>query len=97
MAAKSEPRKLTKADLPDVGDRRFWVIEHNPKSNTRPVKVTLMEDHAATARTGRNGRAQWARAVGFEFAKTAEIADVVATAGVVVLRVGNVDNVVGEF
>ena len=29
--------------LPDVGERRFWRVEHQPKSRATPVKVTLLQ------------------------------------------------------
>lgn len=30
-------------DLPDAGARRWWNIEHNPKSATKPLKIELRE------------------------------------------------------
>lgn len=28
-------------DLPEPGERRFWLIEHNPKSTTKPLRISL--------------------------------------------------------
>lgn len=48
MTDTENKTKLTKTSLPDVGKKRFWRVEHNPKSVKTPVKVTLMERFAGT-------------------------------------------------
>ena len=90
-------RKLTKADLPDVGDRRFWVVEHNPKSKTRPVTVSLREDTTTRSPARTTGRVGFSRLIGTDDAKAATIDEIAATAKALLERVGQIDDMVGEF
>lgn len=32
-------------DLPDPGERRVWVVTHNPKSSTKPLHIELKQLH----------------------------------------------------
>lgn len=38
-----EAKPLILTDLPDIPKNQWWKIEHNPKSQTKPIKITLME------------------------------------------------------
>lgn len=82
---------LTRADFPDVGDKRFWQVTHNPKSRQKPITVTLRESAAA----GRQ-LISMSRILGFDYT-IADRDQIIETAKTIEARIGNVDAVVGIF
>lgn len=82
--------KLTKQNLPDVGSKRFWRVEHNPKSVKTPVKVSLMERYPGT-----KGNSM-AHLVAFD--NTIATPEAVAIcAELINTRAGRVDEVTGDY
>lgn len=84
-------QKLTRADFPDVGERRFFEVTHNPKSRLNPITVTLRE-----AVVSGHHRVGMSRILGFDYT-VADKEQIIETAKLINARVSNVDAVVGIF
>lgn len=85
------PTTLSRDTLPDVGERRFWEVTHNPKSISKPVTVTLRESIVGGKRvTGMS------RILGHD-TTVADPEQIIATAKLIDARVGRIDEVVGIY
>ena len=84
-------QKLTRSDFPDVGDKRFWEVTHNPKSRQKPITITLRESVSAGRRL-----VGMSRILGFDHA-IADRDQIIETAKLIDARISNVDSVVGVF
>lgn len=82
---------MERADFPDVGKRRFFVVEHNPKSSKTPVRVELREALVE----GRNLKSM-SKLLGFENT-VADHERIIETAKTIEARVGKIDQVVGIY
>lgn len=82
---------LTRADFPDVGENRFFVVEHNPKSVSQPVRVELREAIA----DGRRIKTL-SRLLGIEYAIAAK-ESILEAAARLEARVGRIDDCVGTY
>ena len=82
---------LTRSDFPDVGDKRFWTVDHHPKSRLKPITVTLRESVAAGRQI-----VGMSRILGFDHT-IADRDQIIETAALIDARISNVDNVVGVF
>lgn len=50
-------------DLPNVGARRFWKIDHQPQKKNTPLRIELREHNKPD---GEQYIASWTRLIGFE-------------------------------
>lgn len=83
--AKWEPSKL-----PDAGAGRFWRIERNPKNQTKPVRISLMQQMSGT------NHPRFATLVGY--GQSAGIPELVYVEAQLVLDIhGRVEELVGEY
>lgn len=81
---------LVKADLPEVGDRRFWVVKHRAH-RTEPVVVELRQSFVESRSV-----VSLSTLLGFEYT-VADAEAIKEAAKLVEARVGNIDNVVGVY
>ena len=84
-------QSLTRADFPEVGEKRFFTVEHNPKSRQKPITITLRESISAGRRV-----VGMSRILGFDHT-IADRDQIIETAKLIDARISNVDSVVGVF
>lgn len=82
---------LRREDFPDVGEDRFFIIKHNPKSRTNPVTVELREAIVPGKRIE-----GFSKLLGLEYT-IADKKSIVEAAALVDARVGRIDDVVGIY
>ena len=81
---------LTRGDFPDVGERRYFEVKHNPKSVKTPVTIELRE-YATEKQVP-----SLSRLLGIEYA-IAEREDILEAAARLDARVSRIDDVVGVY
>lgn len=81
---------LTRAHFPEVGERRYFEVKHNPKSVAKPVVIELRE-YSTEKKV-----ASLSRLLGLEYA-IADRDDIVEAAKRLDARVGRIDEVVGVY
>jgi hypothetical protein len=76
--------------LPAAGPGRFWRLERNPKNQTKPVKISLMQRYPGTKASS------FASLVGF--GQAPGIPEMIYEEAQTVLDIhGRVDEIVGEY
>jgi hypothetical protein len=82
---------LQRSDFPNVGEERFFVVKHNPKSVAKPVTIELRQSIAEGKRIE-----SFSKLLGIEYA-IADKAEILEAAKRVEARVGRIDDVVGLY
>ena len=81
---------LQRSDFPEVGDRRYFDIKHNPKSVSKPVVIELRE--YSTDRKSPS----FSRLLGIEYS-IADKTQLIEAADRLLVRVCRIDDVVGIY
>lgn len=90
---------LTRAEFPEAGDLRIWVVKHNPKSVATPVVLELREYLSPEAKRraeARKTETGLTRHLGTVYT-TAKRETLLAAADTLLERVGDIDLVVGVY
>lgn len=81
-----------KLNLPDVGERRYWEIKHQPQKKNTPLRLELREHEKAD---GQKHVESWTRLLGFEDT-IAMASEIEAAANKVYERALRVDEFIGQ-
>jgi len=81
---------MTRDDLPDPGEDRYWIVTHQPRSRTTPVKIELRRQLHGTKSP------KFTELLGYENT-IANHEKIVEAMQLVLDRVGDVDRFVGVY
>lgn len=84
---------MTKPKLPNAGTDRFWVIEHQPRKKTAPLRIELRE---RTIKDSDRNIKSLSRLIGFG-ETVADSDSVYEEATKILTRAGNSDRFVGTW